>query len=124
MLLAVACNPASPPTTSLPRTAPTPALSVRENSSTLSRLEVVIQPAGAATFVLNPSPLEEGRYVTGMTVTIDILPNQGWTVDKWAGPVFNIDGPTAQVEMDSSQSVAVRLVQEGAARGYQAANPE
>ena len=112
ILLAVACNPGSPPATS-----PT----VREDSPTQRRLEVVIQPAEAATFVLNPSPLGEGQYLKGMTVTIDILPNQGWTVDKWAGPVFNIDGPTAQVKMDSSQSVAVRLVQEGAARDGQAA---
>ena len=112
ILLAVACNPGSPPATS-----PT----VREDSPTQRRLEVVIQPAEAATSVLNPSPLGEGHYLKGMTVTIDILPNQGWTVDKWAGPVFNIDGSTAQVKMDSSQSVAVRLVQEGAARDGQAA---
>ena len=44
-----------------------------------------------------------------MIVTIDILPQQGWHVDEWVGPVFNIDGTTAQIEMDSSQAVAVRL---------------
>jgi uncharacterized membrane protein (UPF0127 family) len=52
-----------------------------------------------------------------MVVTIDILPKQGWQVDKWVGPVFNpskcpgcfIDGTTAKIQMDSSQMVAVRL---------------
>ena len=44
-----------------------------------------------------------------MVVTIDILPQQGWQIDKWVGPVYNIDGTTAQIQMDSSQAVAVRL---------------
>jgi tetratricopeptide (TPR) repeat protein len=44
-----------------------------------------------------------------MIVTIDILPKQGWQVEEWVGPVFNIDGKTANIQMDSSQSVAVRL---------------
>jgi hypothetical protein len=44
-----------------------------------------------------------------MVVTIDILPNQGWEVYKWVGPVFEIDGTTAQIKMDSSQAVVVRL---------------
>jgi hypothetical protein len=44
-----------------------------------------------------------------MIVTIDILPKQGCQVEEWVGPVFNIDGKTANIQMDSSQTVAVRL---------------
>ena len=40
-----------------------------------------------------------------------------WKGDEWVGPVFNIDGKTAKIQMDSSQSVAVRLVWEGAVSG-------
>ena len=73
------------------------------------QLDVKIDPKDAATFLLNPSPLGKGDYPQGMIVTIDILPQQGWQVDEWVGPVFNIDGTTAQIQMDSSQAVAVRL---------------
>ena len=67
------------------------------------------RPKEAATILLNPSPLGKGGYSHGMAVTIDILPKQGWQVDKWVGPVYNIDGTTAQIKMDSSLEVAVRL---------------
>ena len=73
------------------------------------QLDVRISPNDAATFMLNPSPLGKGGYAQGMVVTIEILPDEGWEVDEWVGPVFNIDGTTAQIEMVSSQSVAVRL---------------
>jgi hypothetical protein len=73
------------------------------------KLDVEIHPKGAATFLLNPSPLGKGGCSPGMIVTIDILPKQGWQVDEWVGPVFNIDGKTAQIQMDSSQAVEVRL---------------
>jgi hypothetical protein len=73
------------------------------------QLDVKIDPKEAASYLLNPSPLGKSGYSKGMTVTIDILPQQGWQVDKWIGPVFNVDGTTAKIEMDSSQSIAVRL---------------
>ena len=73
------------------------------------QLDVKIDPKEAATVLLNPSPLGKGGYSKGMVVTIDILLKEGWQVDEWFGPVFNIDGNTAQIQMDSSQSVAVRL---------------
>ena len=59
------------------------------------QLDVKIDPKEAATFLLNPSPLGKGGYPQGMVVTIDILPNEGWEVNEWVGPVFNIDGTTA-----------------------------
>ena len=73
------------------------------------QLDVKIDPKEAASYLLNPSPLGKGGYSQGMIVTIDILPKQGWQVDKWIGPVFNVNGTTAKIEMDSSQAVAVRL---------------
>ena len=72
-------------------------------------LDLKIEPREAATFLLNPTPIGKAGYPQGMTVTIDILPKQGWQLDKWVGPVINIDGTTAQIEMNSSQSVAVLL---------------
>ena len=73
------------------------------------QLDVKIDPKEAATYLLNPKPLGEDGYPQGMVVTIDILPKRGWWVDKWVGPVYNIDGTTAQIQMDSSKAVAVRL---------------
>jgi hypothetical protein len=73
------------------------------------QLDIKIDPKEAASVLLNPSPRGKGGYSKGMVVTIDILLKEGWQVDEWVGPVFNIDGNTAQIQMDSSQSVAVRL---------------
>ena len=50
-------------------------------------LDVRISPNNAATFMLNPSPLGKGGYSQGMVVTIDILPNEGWDIEEWIGPV-------------------------------------
>ena len=97
MVLAMGCvNPAPPPAaTSVPYLA--------------FQLDVRISPNDAATFMLNPNPLGKGGYAQGMVVTIDILPNEGWEIEEWIGPAFNIAGRTAQIEMVSSQSVAVRM---------------
>ena len=73
------------------------------------QLDVKLDPKESAVILLNPSPLGNGGYSQGMVVTIDILPKLGWQVDKWVGPVYNIDGTTAQIKMDYNQAVAVRL---------------
>ena len=103
LALAMGCvAPAPLPTaTTVPTATPEPFLA--------RQLDVKIDPKEAAIFLLNPSPLGKGGYPQGMVVTIDILPNEGWEVNEWVGPVFNIDGTTAQIEMDSSQTIAVRL---------------
>ena len=103
LALAMGCaSPAPLPTaTPVPADAPVPFLA--------RQLDIKIDPKEAATVLLNPSPLGKGGYSKGMVVTIDILLKEGWQVDEWVGPVFNIDGNTAQIQMDSSQSVAVRL---------------
>ena len=97
LALAMGCVSPAP----LPTATPEPFLA--------RQLDVKIDPKEAATFLLNPSPLGKGGYSQGMVVTIDILPKRGWQVDEWVGPVFNIDGKTAKIQMDSSQTVAVRL---------------
>jgi len=97
MVLAAACNPSDPPTpTALPP------LSVVE-------LEVIIDPKEAATYLLNPKPFSKGDYPRGRVVSINVLPKEGWKVEKWVGPMFNIDGTAAQVKLESSSTVAVRL---------------
>mgnify|MGYP000486398315 CR=1 FL=1 len=103
LALAMGCvAPAPLPTaTPVPAATPVPFLA--------RQLDVKIDPKEAATYLLNPSPLGKGGYSPGMVVTIDILPKQGWQVEEWVGPVFNIDGKTAKIQMDSSQTVAVRL---------------
>ena len=71
------------------------------------QLDVTIDPKQAASYLLNPSPLGKDGYSKGTMVTIDILPQPGWQVDKWIGPVFKVDGTTAKIQMDASQAVAV-----------------
>jgi len=76
-------------------------------------LDVQIKPKEAGTVVLNPSPIGKSGYAAGIMVTIDVIPQPGWVVEKWVGPVFNIEGTTAHVEMDESKSVVVMLTQTG-----------
>jgi len=73
-------------------------------------LKIIADPADAADVLLNPTPIEGGRYVRGRTVTIDILPKKGWQVDRWAGPVYDEVGVSAKIGMNSSHTVIVRLV--------------
>ncbi len=73
-------------------------------------LEIRADPPEAADVLLNPTPIDGGRYVRGRTVTIDILPKKGWQVDRWAGPVYDEVGVSAKIDMNSSHTVIVRLV--------------
>ena len=73
-------------------------------------MKIIADPADAADVLLNPTPIEGGRYVRGRTVTIDILPKKGWQVDRWAGPVYDEVGVSAKIGMNSSHTVIVRLV--------------
>jgi hypothetical protein len=111
-LLAVACGsqptatPVPPPT---PTFAPPPIT---------HELQVRVDPREAGQVLLNPLPLEQSRYLSGRTVTIDVLPNPGWRVTDWAGPVHDVAGETAKITMSASQIVIVRLTREGGtARG-------
>ena len=100
VILAVACAAEGP--TALPEQ-PTPALEVRQ-------LELIAEPSEAADFLLNPKPVGTGDYVSGIAVTIDVLPKEGWEIKEWAGPVYETAGNTAKITMDSTQTVVVRLV--------------
>jgi len=50
-------------------------------------LEIILDPVDAAIVLLNPKPIEGGRYVNNRTVTIDVVPKKGWEVEQWASPV-------------------------------------
>ena len=72
-------------------------------------LDMRIEPKDAAEFILNPTPLGEDGYPRGMTVTIEVLPKEGWRVDHWAGPVLDVAGNVAEITMRSSHTVVARM---------------
>ena len=74
-----------------------------------ARIDMRIDPKNAAEFILNPTPLGEDGYPRGMVVTIEVLPQEGWRVDDWAGPVFDVAGNVAKITMGSSQTVVARM---------------
>ncbi len=82
-------------------------------------LEVRVEPKETAIILLNPRPIGDRKYVQGRTVTIDVLPQPGWEVDKWLGPVFDVAGSTAKINMTVSHSVIVSLVQSSASQPTQ-----
>ena len=93
----------TPPPT--PTSTPTPT-----RTSITLELEVKSNPREAADIVLNPKPIHGGRYLLGRTVTINVLPKEGWQVDEWVGPVYGIAGKTAKINMTSNQTVIIRMV--------------
>ena len=70
-------------------------------------LKVIADPEHAANFLFNPDPIGARDFVHGRTVTIDVLPQPGWTLGEWVGPVFAVDGRSARIIMGSSQTVIV-----------------
>lgn len=110
-LLAVACGSQS---TATPIPPPTPTFAP---PAITHELQVRVDPREAAQVLLNPLPLEQSRYLSGRTVTIDVLPNPGWRVTDWAGPVHDVAGETAKTTMNSSQTIIVRLTREGGTAG-------
>ena len=96
-LLLTACAGPGPTGTPIPTAVPT------------YELEVKADPPEAAEFLLNPRSSLEGAYPAGTTVTIDVLPKAGWEVQEWVGPVYDVAGKTAKIDVDASRAVAVRL---------------
>ena len=82
----------TPPPT--PTSTPTPT-----RTSITLELEVKSNPREAADIVLNPKPIPGGRYLLGRTVTINVLPKEGWLVDEGVGPVYGIAGKTAKINI-------------------------
>ena len=75
--LVAACGDDATPTpapTNTPMPTSTPTISYE--------LEVVVEPQEAADFILNPKPDSQGAFTAGTTITIDVLPNEGWQIDR------------------------------------------
>jgi len=106
---AMACSSAATSTPApkiTPKTQPIP-----ESGVLTHELEVIVRPTESAIVLLNPKPIGDRRYVQGRTVTIDVLPEPSWEVDEWLGPVYEVEGRTAKIDMTVSHSVIVSLVQ-------------
>ena len=105
---------AAPTPTIVPTATPTPVPTATRQALVLSYLNVWIKPGDdfeGGTYLLNPLGLgeHENKYIRDMTVTVIILPEAGWELDNWAGPVFNEEGNTAQVKMISSLTVVATM---------------
>ena len=72
-------------------------------------IDMRIDPKSSAEFILNPTPLGEDGYPLGMVVTIEVPPKEGWRVDEWAGPVFDVADNVAKITMGSSHTVVARM---------------
>ena len=85
-----------------------------EQQTPLIKLTLVIDPPDTAVPLFNPTPLSENdlRFLFGEVVTINVIPQPGWKVKEWVGPVINKGRNKAQVIMDGSQSIGVSLVSE------------
>ena len=97
---------------------PTPVPTATRQALVLHYLNVWIKPGDdfeGGTYLLNPLGLgeDENAYIKDMTVSVIILPEAGWELDSWAGPVFNEEGNTAQVKMDSSLTVVATMRRTG-----------
>ena len=93
---------------------PTPVPTATRQALVLHYLNVWIKPGDdfeGGTYLLNPLGLgeDENAYIRDMTVSVIILPEAGWELDSWAGPVFNEEGNTAQVKMTSSHTVVATM---------------
>ena len=109
---ALACSPSA---TSTPAPTITPEPQITPQPDILSHvLEVKASPEDAAEFLFNPKAIGQELFVHGRTVTIDVLPREGWQIDRWVGPVFEVVGESAKITMNSSQTVVVKLVQASA----------
>ena len=80
-------------------------------------LNAIVHPDGSGIIVLNPPPMGDNKYLYGRTVTIDVIPNPGWKVDRWVGPISPIDETQGEVLMSTDQNVVVRLIEENANSG-------
>lgn len=111
MIFTVACGPKAVETVTPPTDPTTTRITITHE------LEVLLDPVEAGNYLLNPKPLEQGDYVSGRTVIIDILPKEGWKVSEWVGPVHDVSGKTEQVTMDSHKTVIIRMERSRAEAG-------
>ena len=77
-LLLIGCTSATPQTQQRPVTSGSEVqLTSKDEGRTTSSLDVQLMPEKAARILLNPSSVDERYYVTGITVTIDVIPEPG-----------------------------------------------
>lgn len=72
-------------------------------------LEIVISPREAADYSLDPEPNAQGRYTRGTSVTIYVLPKEGWQLRNWGGNLYFRSGETAKVSMNSDKTIAAEF---------------
>ena len=72
-------------------------------------LEVLVEPPQGGELLLDPQPGREGTYLADTTVSIEILLQAGWAVKRWVGPVYEIEGGGAKVDVTADQRVVVHL---------------
>ena len=116
-ILVLTPTPTATPTI-VPTATPTPVPTATRQALVLHYLNVWIKPGDdfeGGTYLLNPLGLgeDENKFIKDMTVTVIILPEAGWELDSWAGPVFNEEGNTTQVKMTSSHTVVATMKRTG-----------
>ena len=126
--LSLACQTPSPPapsptTTAAALPAPPPASIPGRPTPVTHQLMVVADPSGSARFLLNSVPLDQAQYAPGEQVTIDVLPEAGWEIGEWVGPVYDVTGNTAKVDLVVSQAVVVRLKNKESSTSTSTAGP-
>jgi hypothetical protein len=104
-----ACTPATEPLITPISPVTEELLTEAPPSLLTAKLDVRIDPENAGQFILNPTPLGESGYSLGMPVRIDVIPQEGWLLDSWVGPVFDKAGNTANIKMTSSMSVVIKM---------------
>jgi hypothetical protein len=106
-IFGLACVPSEPSPNADPVLTSPPSKAV----TIYPQLDVRVYPEGSADVLLNPVPLDGGLFPSGMIVTIDVLSGPGWEIDEdgWKGPVFDIAGDTAKIEMISTQNIVIKM---------------
>ncbi|MCL0047468.1 hypothetical protein M1N48_00210, partial [Dehalococcoidia bacterium] len=75
----------------------------------IRELKVFAIPSESASFMLNPRPVGDQGYVFGVEVTINALPEEGWELVEWVGPVYDETDKNAKIAMTGSRTVVARL---------------
>ena len=73
------------------------------------KLELIADPSQSASFIVRPEPNCEGEFPTGTRVTIEVLGNPGWAIQKWYGPVEYISRSVAKITMDQDHIVVLHM---------------
>jgi hypothetical protein len=72
-------------------------------------LELIADPSQSASFILRPEPNCEGKFPAGAVVTIEVLDNPGWVIQKWDGAVEYVSRSIATITMDQDHIVVLYM---------------